>query len=251
MVKNNDYNQQCNNHNSEGNTSHSSPEKFEGNNHCCCVSHDKYYYGDLFHGQVTSPQSRSGFAVQRGWMAPWEANEMEGGKNFPMNVGGAFDPPWAGGRFLSDAQSHVPPPDGQIISGGRTGARDIVNYTDEELMRERGVIWPRIPVTSGQVFNVQWVYTQLHRTRGYSWWITTPTWDSSQRISRYSLGTNPFYNDYHTLQPFWNFDIAQMAPTVDHRVQLPNRTGHHVLLLAWIVADTGMAFYQAFDLNFA
>ncbi|QZN95691.1 lytic polysaccharide monooxygenase auxiliary activity family 9 protein [Symbiopectobacterium purcellii] len=227
-----------------------SPPNPEHHDHCCCAPQDRYYYGDLFHGQVTSPLSRSAFAASQGWIATWEANEMEGGKNFPENVGGSFNPPWANNRFLTDSVSAVPPIDGRIISGGRTGSRDVVNFTDQELINARGRAWPRTRVSSGQQFNVQWVYTALHRTRGYSWWITTPTWNPQQRISRFSLGTNSFYNDYNTLTPFWNFSIAQMGPTVNHSVTLPNRTGHHVLLLVWIVADTGMGFYQAFDLDF-
>ncbi|MBA4152342.1 MAG: chitin-binding protein [Acinetobacter sp.] len=39
-------------------------------------------------------------------------------------------------------------------------------------------------------------------------------------------------------------------PTV-HNVPLPERTGYHVLLAVWEVADTGNAFYQVVDLEFA
>ncbi|WP_319801694.1 lytic polysaccharide monooxygenase auxiliary activity family 9 protein [Candidatus Symbiopectobacterium sp. NZEC127] len=217
---------------------------------CCCVPEDKYYFGDLYHGQVTSPMSRSAFAASRGWIGAWEANEMEGGKNFPDFIGGPFQPLGFGDAFLTDTPSAAPPANGLIVSGGRTGNRDVVNFTDAELQAARGTTWPRTTVTSGQTFNVNWVYTAQHRTRGYRWFLTYPNWNPSQRLNRGSFNLNGIVNDFTLLAPFWNFTLAQMPPRVSHSLQLPQRTGHHVLLLIWIVADTPMGFYQAFDLNF-
>ncbi len=226
------------------------PPRPEHDNNCYCVPEDKYYFGDLYHGQVTNPPSRSAIAASRGWIQAWEANEMEGGKNFPMTSGGPFEPPGYGNAFATDIPSDIPPVDGSIVSGGRTGTRDVVNFTDAQLQATRGTTWPRITVTSGQVFNVSWVYTAQHRTRGYRWFLTHQNWNPSQRLTRESFYLGQAMDDFNLLTPFWNFSLAQMPPRVNHSVQLPTRSGHQVLLLVWIVADTPMGFYQAFDLNF-
>ncbi|KPB49736.1 Chitin-binding protein [Pseudomonas coronafaciens pv. oryzae] len=56
-------------------------------------------------------------------------------------------------------------------------------------------------------------------------------------------------------------DVSDLSPFSEHRDELqPKKTssvtlpddkhGHHVILLAWIIAETDKAFYQAFDVDF-
>ena len=35
-----------------------------------------------------------------------------------------------------------------------------------------------------------------------------------------------------------------------HPITLPNKSGYHVILAVWEVADTWYAFYQAIDVDF-
>ncbi|AKA24230.1 lytic polysaccharide monooxygenase auxiliary activity family 9 protein [Pseudomonas chlororaphis] len=201
----------------------------------------------LRHGRVTSPSSRGAVAIDLGLLGGWQVNEMEGGKNFPDLAGGAFPAP-----FNTDNPSDVPPADGVILSGGKTDARDCVNFTDEEMSKKlgRAFTWPLLNVEPGQVFKVTWQYTAPHTTRGYRWLITKDGWDPKQRITRAQLEARPFAEDFYPQVPYYSH-AGELKAKVDHEVKLPaNKKGRHVIVLMWIVANTGNAFYQAFDVDF-
>ncbi|MCU1751962.1 lytic polysaccharide monooxygenase auxiliary activity family 9 protein [Pseudomonas sp. 6D_7.1_Bac1] len=202
---------------------------------------------ELKHGHVISPPSRTAIATQEGLILDWQANEMEGGKNFPSLTAGPFPKP-----YETDVASLVPPADGYILSGGRTDDRDCVNFTNEEMSQKlnRPFTWPLLNVDPGQTFNVKWVYTMPHVTRGYSWFITKDGWDPKKRISRAQLEPKPFFDDFYTQVPYYEH-TTELKAKVEHEVKLPKgKKGHHVIVLLWVVADTGNAFYQAFDVNF-
>lgn len=201
----------------------------------------------LKHGRVVSPSSRGAVAVELGLLGTWQVNEMEGGKNFPSLVAGPFPKP-----YESDVASVTPPADGYILSGGKTDERDCINFTNEEMSKKlnRDFSWPLLNVDPGQVFQVKWEYTAPHVTRGYSWFITKDGWDPKQRISRAQLESEAFFKDFYTQVPYDKHG-AEMKAKVEHQVALPkNKKGHHMIVLAWIVANTGNAFYQAFDVDF-
>ena len=201
----------------------------------------------LRHGRVTSPSSRGAVAVEQGLLGTWQVNEMEGGKNFPSLTEGPFPAP-----YETDSISGTPPADGHILSGGRTDDRDCVNFTNEEMSKKlnRPFTWPLLNVDPGQTFKVTWEYAAPHVTRGYQWFITKDGWDPQQRISRAQLEAQPFFEDFYTQVPYYNHS-DEMKARVNHEVKLPaNKKGHHVIVLMWIVADTGNAFYQAFDVDF-
>lgn len=201
----------------------------------------------LKHGRVVSPSSRGAVAVELGLLGTWQVNEMEGGKNFPALAAGPFPKP-----YDSDVASVAPPADGHILSGGKVDERDCINFTNEEMSKKinRSFTWPLVNVNPGQVFQVQWEYTAPHVTRGYNWFITKDGWDPKQRISRAQLEPQAFYQDFYTEVPFDKFGSVLKAKT-HHEVVLPkNKKGHHVVVLVWIVANTGNGFYQAFDLDF-
>jgi chitin-binding protein len=201
----------------------------------------------LKHGRVVSPPSRSAVATEEGLILDWQANEMEGGKNFPSLTAGPFPRP-----YETDSVSVVPPADGYILSGGKTDARDCVNFTNEEMSQKlnRPFTWPLLNVDPGQMFHVKWVYTVPHVTRGYSWFITKDGWDPEKRISRAQLEPKSFYDDFYTQIPYYEHS-SELKAKIEHEVKLPlGKQGHHVIVLLWVVADTGNAFYQAFDVNF-
>jgi len=201
----------------------------------------------LRHGRVTSPASRGSVAVELGLLGNWQVNEMEGGKNFPALMAGPFPVP-----YETDSVSVVPPADGHILSGGKVDARDCLNFTNEEmsLKLNQPFTWPMLNVDPGQTFNVTWEYTAAHVTRGYNWFITRDGWNPKQRISRAQLEPTSFFDDFYTQVPYYSHS-AEMKAKVNHEVTLPgNKKGHHVIVLMWIVANTGNAFYQAFDVDF-
>jgi chitin-binding protein len=201
----------------------------------------------LKHGRVVFPPSRSAVATEEGLILDWQANEMEGGKNFPSLTAGPFQRP-----YETDSVSVVPPADGYILSGGKTDARDCVNFTNEEMSQKlnRPFTWPLLNVDPGQMFHVKWVYTVPHVTRGYSWFITKDGWDPEKRISRAQLEPKSFYDDFYTQVPYYEHS-SELKAKIEHEVKLPlGKQGHHVIVLLWVVADTGNAFYQAFDVNF-
>ena len=201
----------------------------------------------LRHGRVTSPASRGSVAIDLGLLGDWQVNEMEGGKNFPALVAGPFPPP-----YETDSTSVAPPADGYILSGGKTDARDCVNFTQEEMSKKlnRPFTWPLLNVTPGQILEIKWAYTAPHTTRGYRWLITKDGWDPKQRITRAQLEAQPFFEDFYTQVPYYSHS-AELKAKVNHSVKLPaSKKGHHVIVLMWIVANTGNAFYQAFDVDF-
>ncbi|MDH0303303.1 MULTISPECIES: lytic polysaccharide monooxygenase [unclassified Pseudomonas] len=201
----------------------------------------------LRHGRVTAPASRGAVAIDLGLLGAWQVNEMEGGKNFPALAAGPFPAP-----FASDNPSDVPPADGFILSGGKTDGRDCVNYTDQEMSDKlnRPFSWPLLNVDPGQVFKVTWQYTAAHTTRGYRWLITKDGWDPQQRITRAQLEAQPFAEDFYQQVPYYSH-ASELKAKVEHQVTLPaNKKGRHVIVLMWIVANTGNAFYQAFDVDF-
>jgi chitin-binding protein len=161
-----------------------------------------------------------------------------------------------GGTFScaygSDSDSVTPPADGYILSGGKTDARDCVNFTHEEMSKKlnRPFNWPLLSVTPGQTLEVKWEYTAPHTTRGYRWMITKDGWDPKQRISRAQLEAQPFAEDFYTQVPYYSYPGELKAKGQSFGEVAGQQKGRHVIVLMWIVANTGNAFYQAFDVDF-
>ncbi|HGJ5865398.1 MAG TPA: lytic polysaccharide monooxygenase auxiliary activity family 9 protein [Arsenophonus nasoniae] len=196
------------------------------------------------HGRIITPASRGHFASINGWWGlGWETNELEGGKNFPETKSGPCI------REPSDVASSTPPKDGLIVSGGRTGERAYLNSTDNELITEGKIPWPKHPVPKDGLQHFIWEYTQQHKTRGYVAYITKNGWDTTTRLTRNHFELTPFFEDISPDVPFWSYDLPVKY---EHDIQLPvnRKKGHHVIVVLWIIADTGMAFYQTFDFDF-
>lgn len=129
-----------------------------------------------------------------------------------------------------------PVPDGLIFSGGQTQTnRDIVNLTDSELQMRHGVTWPRTQVQNGQYLSISWNHTVVHATRGYRYFITRNGWNPNRRAIRADFEEVPFASIINRNLPF------NVMPT--QTIRLPTgRTGHHIILSVWLVADTGAGF---------
>ncbi|MGL4352480.1 MAG: lytic polysaccharide monooxygenase [Shewanella sp.] len=207
------------------------------------------------HGWLTTPVGRTQFAINRAWLNNGHpASEMEGMKNFPLftnyddNRGLIwFDGeggPYADSTYIFPGVSS-PLPDGLIFSGGQTGGnRGIVNLTDSELLNQHGVAWPKTAVEPGQYLTIHWNHTAVHSTRGYRYFITRDNWNPNRRATRADFEEVPFASVINR--------AGQGTPIWDQQsIALPrNKTGHHIILSIWLIADTGAGFYSAFDVDF-
>jgi chitin-binding protein len=189
------------------------------------------------HGHVFSPESRAYFAWLEGKLDDGALNQRESGKHFPQTVGGLKDP-----LAPDDVLSAAPPPDGKIASAGQlTGA----------FLDQPGDHWQKHEVRSGESLPVSWNFTANHPARRWEYFITNEDWDCNKVLSRAQFGAKPFYTVENKWQPFWKYPNELMPPSpTEHDVPLPTREGYHALVAIYVVADTGMAFYQVIDLDF-
>ncbi|MHB9753599.1 lytic polysaccharide monooxygenase auxiliary activity family 9 protein [Streptomyces sp. BYX5S] len=145
----------------------------------------------------------------------WEPQSVEGPKGFPA----------AG------------PADGKLCSAGNGGFSAL-----DAAKQPNGNAWPTTKVTGGQSQTFRWQFTARHSTTDFRYYITKDGWDQSQPLTRAALNTTPFLT-----VPF----SGQPPATLSHSGTLPSgKSGHHVILAVWTVADTGNAFYACSDVTF-
>lgn len=191
----------------------------------------------LRHGHIFSPKSRAFFAWEEGKMNIGQLNQREAGKFFPQLTSGLQD-------LLApdDTMSNLPPPDGRIASA---------NQGDCVFLDDPGSHWRKHAVESHQLLTVSWSYSAPHTTRRWNYFITRPDWNPNLPLSRDQFEDKPFWQVQLSEQPFWSHAEALNPPNPTvHDVMLPERSGYHVLLAVWEVANTGNAFYQIIDLDF-
>lgn len=125
------------------------------------------------------------------------------------------------------------PADGKIASAnGSIGG-------DTTLDIQNANRWKKTNITTG-VNAFIWKYSAYHATAKWHYYMTKQGWDPNKPLSRQDLeligtithnGTPPQDN-------------------VSHQITVPsNRTGYHVILAVWDVADTVNAFYNVIDVN--
>ncbi|MFF9570738.1 lytic polysaccharide monooxygenase [Streptomyces sp. NPDC014685] len=143
----------------------------------------------------------------------WEPQSVEGPKGFPA----------AG------------PADGKICSGG--------NGTFAQLDDPRGGNWPATKVTGGQGFSFRWQFTARHATSDFRYYITKDGWDPTKPLTRADLESQPFMTvPYGGKQPPATLTQQGTIPT--------QKSGKHIILSVWNVADTANAFYACSDVQF-
>ncbi|GAA3857981.1 lytic polysaccharide monooxygenase auxiliary activity family 9 protein [Streptomyces sedi] len=167
------------------------------------------------HGYTTSPSSRQQLCAQ-GEVSDcgsiqWEPQSVEGPKGFPG----------AG------------PADGSICAGG--------NAPFAELDDPRGGDWPATSLTPGQSATFSWTFTVRHSTSTFDYYITKDGYDPSQPLTRADLEPEPFLSV--------SLDGAQPGETENHEGTVPDKSGRHLILSVWNVADTGNAFYACSDVD--
>ncbi|MFF2046145.1 lytic polysaccharide monooxygenase [Kitasatospora sp. NPDC058170] len=169
------------------------------------------------HGFINLPPSRSALCgagvVTNCGDIQWEPQSVEGPKGFPSRG----------------------PADGTICAGADARWAPLDN--------PRSGKWPTTKVTGGQQLTFTWEIEARHSTTNFRYFLTKPGYDATQKITRAALDLTPFLTvPYNGRQP---------AATTTHTATLPTgRTGHHVVVAVWDVADTANAFYSCTDVQF-
>ncbi|WP_406344371.1 lytic polysaccharide monooxygenase [Streptomyces sp. NBC_00648] len=170
------------------------------------------------HGYTDQPLSRqkvcANGTVQNCGEIIWEPQSVEGPKGFPA----------AG------------PADGTLCAGG--------NSRFAQLDDPRGGTgWPTTKLTAGQTYTFRWQFTARHATTDFRYYLTKQGWDPSKKLTRAALDPQPFLT-----VPFYN---KQPPATLSHQGTIPSgKSGRHLVLAVWTIADTGNAFYSCSDVQF-
>ncbi|GAE32847.1 lytic polysaccharide monooxygenase [Alkalihalobacillus hemicellulosilyticus] len=167
------------------------------------------------HGYVENPGAR-GLLCSQGINLDcggivWEPQSLEGPKGFP-EAGVA---------------------DGQIASAG-----GVFPKLDEQSADR----WAKVDLSSG-ANSFTWHLTARHSTAKWHYYITKPDWNPNEPLTRQQFDLVPFYEQYD--------GGARPEEKVTHDVTIPERSGYHVILAVWDVADTANAFYNVIDVNFS
>ncbi|MBH5316220.1 lytic polysaccharide monooxygenase [Paenibacillus sp. GSMTC-2017] len=167
------------------------------------------------HGYVDSPASRAiqcknGINTNCGNII-YEPQSLEGLKGFPA----------AG------------PADGKIASAGLAAFANLDAQTATR--------WNKVAMSSG-TNTLTWKFTARHATTSYRYFITKADWNPNAPLSRAQLDLTPFC----TVQG----NGQQPPATLSHSCNIPARTGYHIILAVWDIADTPNAWYVVIDAQF-
>ncbi|NRQ55265.1 lytic polysaccharide monooxygenase [Brevibacillus sp. HD1.4A] len=163
------------------------------------------------HGYIESPASRS-YLCKTGQNKGCGQIQYE-----PQSVEGIGSFPQSG------------PADGEFTGAGRY----------PELYAQTADRWSKVTLQGGQN-TFTWKLTAPHSTAEWKYYITKKDWNPDKPLARADLELFCSFQDGGKRPPF----------TVTHSCNVPtDRSGYHIILGVWEIADTGMAFYQAIDVN--
>ena len=165
------------------------------------------------HGYVEGPVSRTAacnLGLNTGCGSlVYEPQSLEGPKGFP-----------AGG-----------PADGQIASAGGLFGGLLDQQSSDR--------WYKNDITTGPLL-IDWKYTAPHSTAKWHYYMTKQGWDPNAPLDRGDL----------ELITEVQHDGSKAITNPDHTINIPaDRSGYHVILAVWDVADTVNAFYNVIDVN--
>ncbi|PHM72552.1 lytic polysaccharide monooxygenase [Xenorhabdus sp. KJ12.1] len=164
------------------------------------------------HGYIENPPSRA-LLCKKGinkncGPVMYEPQSVEGPKGFP----------------------EAGPPDGQIASAGVGQFKQLNEQSADR--------WHHVPVNKGQN-TFKWHLTARHSTTSWQFFITKPDWDPNKPLARAQFDLTPFCSqEDHGKRPPQEVNID---------CEVPERSGYHVILGVWTIADTSNAFYQVID----
>ncbi|MBG9786533.1 lytic polysaccharide monooxygenase [Brevibacillus laterosporus] len=163
------------------------------------------------HGYIESPTSRA-LLCKQGQNVGCGQVQYE-----PQSVEGKGNFPQSG------------PKDGEITGAGK--------YT--ELFAQTDSRWKKVDMQGGKN-TFTWYLTAPHSTGDWKYYITKKDWNPNKPLGRDDLELIAKFNDGGKVPP----------KSVSHNVNVPtDRSGYHIILGVWEIADTGNAFYQAIDVN--
>ncbi|SDT33013.1 lytic polysaccharide monooxygenase auxiliary activity family 9 protein [Microlunatus soli] len=126
------------------------------------------------------------------------------------------------------------PADGSICSGG------IERFAQLDDPRDGN--WPTTKLTAGQGYTFEWTFTAEHSTDKFEYFITKDGWDPTKPLTRDDLEPEPFLTvPMNGDKPTSGLSQAGTIPT--------GKSGHHLILSVWTVADTANAFYSCSDVD--
>jgi chitin-binding protein len=123
------------------------------------------------------------------------------------------------------------PVDGQIASaGGKFGG-----ILDQQTADR----WFKNTITGGEN-TFTWKFTAPHLTSKWHYYITKIGWNPNKALTRADF--EPIGTVQH--------DGSAASNNLTHKINVPtDRSGYHVILAVWDVADTVNAFYNVIDVN--
>ncbi|UNK17158.1 lytic polysaccharide monooxygenase [Paenibacillus sp. N3/727] len=124
------------------------------------------------------------------------------------------------------------PADGKIASAGGAFPK---------LDEQSATRWTKVNMSSGQN-TFTWKLTANHATTSWKYYITKPNWNPNAPLTRDSFDLTPFCSVA--------YDGTRPPTTYSDTCNVPQRTGYHVILAVWEIADTPNAFYNVIDVNF-
>lgn len=112
-----------------------------------------------------------------------------------------------------------------------------------QLNEQSATRWAKNPINPGPN-TFKWRYTAGHATSYYQFFITRKDWNPNQPLTRDAFELTPLlHEDAYGVRP-------PSGGTSAHTVNIPaDRSGYHVILATWKIADTAATFYQVIDVN--
>lgn len=124
------------------------------------------------------------------------------------------------------------PADGKIASAGGAFPK---------LDEQSATRWSKVSISPGTT-TFKWHLTAPHASASWKYYITKDGWDQNAPLSRASFD----------LTPFCSINYGGAKPPTDYTstCNVPAKSGYHVILAVWEVADTANAFYNVIDVDF-
>ncbi|MBS7531209.1 lytic polysaccharide monooxygenase [Hazenella sp. IB182353] len=178
----------------------------------------------LAHGYIESPASRSYTgSLMKDQLGYQQALDLYGSAiKCPQCVEGPKGFPQGG------------PADGEIASaGGGFG------QIDRKLDLQTADRWSKQNISTG-MHTFRWKYTAPHKTSKWHYYITKDGWNPNEPLKKSDL----------ELMATVDHDGSAASNNLSHQIEIPKgKSGYHIILGVWDVADTSNAFYQVIDAN--
>lgn len=144
------------------------------------------------------------------------------------------------GAIVYEPQS-LEAPKGFPNAGPADGKIASANGAFPKLDEQSANRWTKVNISAG-TNTFTWKFTAPHATANWKYYITKPGWDPNAPLTR----------NFFDLTPFCTVNYGGVQPpfTYSHTCNVPERTGYHVILAVWEIADTANAFYNVIDVDF-